>query len=156
LLIPRFDRLRLAFRLALSRYPFAIEGIVVLPDHLHSLWRLPVGDDDFSTRWMVIKRKFSAGFPARPVCASMAAKREKGVWQRRFWEHCIRYEDDWRRHLDYIHHNPVKHGHVAAPADWPYSSFRQAVAKGWYEADWAGPVDLPDEAEVEGGLMIDD
>jgi len=135
LLIENIERLRAAFRLCLSRYPFEIEAIVVLPDHLHTVWRLPEGDADFSKRWMVIKRKFSAGLQSSVVSDSKTKKREKGIWQRRFWEHYIRNEDDWRRHVDYIHFNPVKHGYVAKPQDWPYSSFNQAVSKGWYAPD---------------------
>ncbi|MDP2178503.1 REP-associated tyrosine transposase [Methylicorpusculum sp.] len=134
LLIENIERLRAAFRLCLTRYPFEIEAIVVLPDHLHTLWRLPEGDASFSKRWMVIKRKFSAGLPSRVVSDSKTKKREKGVWQRRFWEHCIRDENDWRRHVDYIHFNPVKHGYVAEPQAWLYSSFNDAVSKGWYES----------------------
>jgi putative transposase len=139
LLVDHIERLREAFRLSVSRYPFEIEAIVILPDHVHTLWKLPDGDVDFSTRWMVIKRKFSAGLPAGPVNVSKSSKREKGVWQRRFWEHCIRDEGDWRRRLDYIHYNPVKHGYVSASRDWPYGSFRPAVANGWYSLDWAAP-----------------
>jgi putative transposase len=149
LLIDHIERLREAFRLAASRYPFEIEAIVILPDHLHTLWRLPDGDADFSTRWMVIKRKFSAGLPADLVNASKSSKREKGVWQRRFWEHCIRDEGDWRRHLDYIHYNPVKHGYVSAPRDWLYGSFGRAAAKGWYSPDWATPIDGLDDMNYE-------
>jgi putative transposase len=133
LLIDHIERLRAAFRLCLSRYPFEIDAIVVLPEHLHTIWRLPENDADFSKRWMVIKRKFSAGLPSRVVSDSKTKKREKGIWQRRFWEHYIRDEEDWRRHVDYIHFNPVKHGYVSKPQDWPHSSFNQAVRKGWYE-----------------------
>jgi putative transposase len=133
LLIDHIERLRAAFRLCLSRYPFEIDAIVVLPEHLHTIWRLPDNDADFSKRWMVIKRKFSAGLPSRVVSDSKTKKREKGIWQRRFWEHCIRDEEDWRRHVDYIHFNPVKHGYVSKPQDWPHSSFNQAIRKGWYE-----------------------
>ena len=133
LLIENIERLRAAFRLGMSRYPFEIEAIVVLPDHIHTIWRLPEGDADFSKRWMVIKRKFSAGLQSAVVSDSKLKKREKGIWQRRFWEHCIRNEEDWRRHIDYIHFNPVKHGYVSNPQDWPYSSFNQAIRKGWYE-----------------------
>jgi putative transposase len=133
ILIDHIERLRAAFRLCLSRYPFEIEAIVVLPDHLHTIWRLPEGDGDFSKRWMVIKRKFSAGLPIGIVSESKTKKREKGIWQRRFWEHCIRNEEDWRRHVDYIHFNPVKHGYVAKPQDWLYSSYNRAVRHGWYE-----------------------
>ena len=131
LLIDNIERLRAAFHLGLSRYPFEIEAIVILPDHLHTLWLLPEGDVDFSKRWMVIKRKFSAGLVDGIINQSKAKKREKGIWQRRFWEHCIRDEEDWRRHVDYIHFNPVKHGYVSKASDWPYSSFSKAVAKGW-------------------------
>ena len=119
ILIDNIERLRSAFRLCMSRYPFEIEAIVVLPDHLHTLWRLPEGDADFSKRWMVIKRKFSSGLPACNVSDSQNKKREKGIWQRRFWEHCIRDEDDWRHHFDYIHYNPVRHGLVSRTKDWP-------------------------------------
>jgi putative transposase len=136
LLIEHVDRLRAAFRYGIDRYPFIIEGIVILPDHLHTIWRLPNGDDNFSLRWMVIKRKFSAGFAAQMINSSKQAKREKGIWQRRFWEHCIRDEEDWRRHMDYIHYNPVKHGYCATPVEWQYSSFHRSVKQGLYAADW--------------------
>ena len=134
ILIDNIERLRSAFRLCLSRYPFEIEAIVVLPDHLHSLWRLPDIDSDFSKRWMVIKRKFSSGLTSCNVSVSKSNKREKGIWQRRFWEHYIRDEDDWRNHVDYIHFNPVKHGYVSKPQEWLYSSYNQAVDNGWYDA----------------------
>jgi putative transposase len=136
LLIEHIDRLRAAFQHGIKRYPFTIEGIVVLPDHLHTLWRLPAGDDNFSLRWMVIKRKFSAGLNANPVNRSKQAKREKGIWQRRFWEHCIRDADDWQRHMDYIHYNPFKHGYCLTPSEWSYSSFDRAVKQGLYPVDW--------------------
>ncbi len=132
LLIDHVDRLRDVFRLCVERYPFDIEAIVVLPDQLHTLWKLPEGDDDFSTRWIVIKRKFSSGLQSVEVSASKANKREKGIWQRRFWEHYIRDEEDWRRHMDYIHYNPVKHGYVSRPEDWQYGSYKQAIQKGLY------------------------
>ena len=135
-LVDHIDHLRRAFSVARRRRPFEIDAIVVLPEHLHTLWRLPDGDANFSTRWMTIKRLFSATFEPRAVAPSTCRKREKGVWQRRFWEHLIRDENDWRRHMDYIHYNPVKHGHCGAPIDWPYSSFRRCVAAGLYEPDW--------------------
>ena len=97
-----------------------MEAVVVLPDHLHTLWTLPEGESDYSTRWIQIKRKFSSGLPAMPSNLSQASKREKGVWQRRFREHCIRDELDWRNHLDYIHYNPVKHGLITRSCDWRY------------------------------------
>lgn len=125
----------------MSRYPFTIEAIVILPDHLHTVWHLPEGDADFSRRWQVIKRKFSAGLEAQNVSASKLKKREKGIWQRRFWEHCLRDETDWQRHIDYVHFNPVKHGLVAHVQDWKYSSYHQAVARGWYDQTALSSVD---------------
>ncbi len=91
---------------------------------------------DFSTRWMVIKRKFSTGFPKNVANASKVKKREKGIWQRRYWEHLIRDENDLRRHFDYIHYNPVKHGLVNNPKDWQHSSFIKCVKQGLYANDW--------------------
>ena len=130
------QRLRKAFRHVQAKHPFHIDAIVVLPDHLHTLWRLPEGDADFSTRWRKIKHFFSIGVAKGVVSNSKQRRREKGVWQRRFWEHALRDEHDWRRHVDYIHYNPVKHGHVSLPAQWPFSSFHKAVKMGWYEMDW--------------------
>ena len=140
LLIEHIDRLRRAFRIGLERRAVQIDAIVILPDHLHTLWRLPPGDQDFSTRWMTIKRIFSAGLPAEETSASKRQRREKGIWQRRFWEHLIRDEHDWRRHMDYIHYNPVKHGYCTAPIQWPNGSFRRYVAKGLYAEDWGREV----------------
>jgi putative transposase len=123
----------------MTDHPFKIEAIVILPDHLHCLWTLPPGDEDFSTRWRLIKSYFShrctesdQGF----VSASRRRKQEKAVWQRRFWEHQIRDEIDFARHVEYIHYNPVKHGLVKAPLDWAYSSFGRYVRTGYYPADW--------------------
>jgi len=144
ILIDNIDRLRRAFRVGIERRPLHIDAIVVLPDHLHTIWRLPEGDADFSARWMHIKRAFSAGLDSQGVSHSRRHKREKGIWQRRFWEHLIRDEADWRRHMDYIHYNPVKHGLCQAPRDWPHGSFRRCVAEGLYEPDWGRdmPADL--------------
>jgi len=142
LLIEHIDRLRDAFRHGMERYPFTIDGIVILPDHLHALWHLPDGDNNFSIRWMVIKRKFSAGFESGITNRSKQVKREKGIWQRRFWEHCIRDETDWCRHLDYIHYNPVKHGYCSLPGEWPYSSFSRSVKEGLYLSDWGSSLSV--------------
>lgn len=140
LLVTHIDRLREAFRRVRSRQAFHIDAIVILPDHLHTLWTLPEGDADYSGRWMRIKRLFSTGLPAMPSNQSQLAKREKGVWQRRFWEHGIRDETDWCHHMDYIHYNPVKHGQVQRVMDWPFSSFPRCVEIGWYDRDWGQPV----------------
>ena len=131
--------LRVAFRYVMARHPFKIEAIVVLPDHLHCIWTLPEGDSEFSTRWRLIKsyftRKCDATYRGR-VSISRERKGEQAVWQRRFWEHQIRDERDFVRHVEYIHYNPVKHGLVKAPREWPYSSFHRYVQKGIYDAAW--------------------
>jgi putative transposase len=137
-LVEEIERLRAAYRLAQSRRPFETVAICILPDHLHAIWALPDGDNDFSTRWALIKSGFSRGIEARPRSPSKIVKREKGIWQRRYWEHAIRNEDDLERHIDYIHFNPVKHGHVSRVADWPHSSFHRYVEQGLLKLDWGG------------------
>jgi putative transposase len=116
--------LRQAFARVKAKLPFRIPGFVILPDHLHCLWVLPVDDGDFSTRWRLIKSHFSRNYSKVNMIrtSSRHHKREKMIWQRRFWEHFIRDENDFIRHLEYIHLNPVKHGYVVDPAEWPYSS----------------------------------
>ncbi len=119
--------------------PFDLLAIVVLPDHLHCVWRLPEGDADNANRWAQIKSYVSRRLPKEEPCSQYRiSRRERGLWQRRYWEHLIRNEDDLGRHVDYLHLNPVKHGHVSRACDWPYSSFRQWVARGVYALDWAG------------------
>ena len=110
LLTEYVEKLRTAFRETRQRHPFEIDAIVVLPDHLHALWTLPEGDWDFATRWQLIKAAFSRGLPTgERVSRSRAAKGERGIWQRRYWEHTIRDANDFARHVDYIHINPLKH-----------------------------------------------
>jgi len=116
-------------------------AVVLLPDHLHCLWQLPLGDDDYATRWRIVKSRFTrsllgAGYVEPRRGASRRRRREHAVWQRRAWEHRVRKEMDWKNHLDYIHYNPVKHGLVAAPGLWPYSTFAKYVAMGEYEPNW--------------------
>jgi putative transposase len=127
----RVDILRQAMRERMAKQPFQIDAMVVLPDHLHCIWRLPEEDCDYSSRWREIKKSTS-----RHISTVTNRRNERLVWQRRFWEHTIRDEDDWRRHVDYIHYNPVKHGLARRPGDWPWSSFRKAVTKGWYDDAW--------------------
>ncbi len=135
--------LRAALRRSIERvrvqHPFIIEGWVLLPDHLHCLWRLPQGDADFGLRWSMIKRLTSQAI-AMPgaVSLSRSLRRESCLWQRRFWEHRIRDEDDYCRHMDYLHFNPVKHGLVERVGDWPWSSFHRLVKEGVYPADLGG------------------
>jgi len=141
LLTEHVETLRLAFRETRRRHPFTIDAVVVLPDHLHAVWSLPEGDRDFATRWRLIKSTFSRNLAAgEPVSASRAAKSERGIWQRRYWEHTIRDENDFGRHIDYVHINPVKHGFVTQARDWPHSSFHRMVKLGMYPEDWAGDV----------------
>jgi putative transposase len=146
LLVREIDRLRRIYRVVRSARPFETEAICILPDHLHALWSLPAGDADFASRWTMIKANFSRGLPPSVSrSASKVAKREKGLWQRRYWEHAIRDEKDFERHVDYIHYNPVRHGLVSCVADWPHSSFHRYVERGVLRADWGG-----DAGEISG------
>jgi putative transposase len=145
LLVKHIEILRNAVRQTKLKLPFHIDAWVVLPEHLHAIWTLPEGDDDFSSRWQAIKMAFSRKIPAGEYrSASRAGRRERGIWQRRFWEHTIRDVQDYAAHMDYIHFNPVKHGLVTRPADWPYSSFHQAVSKGLYPPEWGKPETVDD------------
>ena len=154
---------RVALREALDRVrirrPFEIEAIVLLPDHLHCIWTLPENDADFSTRWRLIKTRFTRLFLQRRGSESGRSESrrrhgEQGVWQRRYWEHTVRDEREYERLCDYIHYNPVKHGYVACPHAWAYSSFQRFVDAHRYNADWLclcgrASVELPDFATVE-------
>ena len=141
-LVDHIDVLRDAFAHTKARHPFRIEAIVVLPDHLHCLWQLPTGDTDYATRWALIKGGFSRALPAGERISTSRRKRgERGIWQRRFWEHQIRDDRDFERHADYIHYNPVKHGHAPTAAAWLHSLFHAFVEKGIYARDWSEPPD---------------
>lgn len=125
LLTREVEVLREAVRTTRAERPFGIDAWVVLPDHLHCVWTLPEGDRDFSTRWSVIKARFARAMPSVPRRESHAKRREHGIWQRRFWEHHIRDETDYRNHVRYCWINPVKHGLVNRPEDWPFTSYRK-------------------------------
>jgi len=137
-----------------TRHPFELDAYVVLPDHLHAIWTLPDGDFNFSTRWRLIKEGFTRAYikeyGAPFQSESRRAKGEQGIWQRRFWEHAIRDENDFAKHLDYIHINPVHHGLATSARDWPHSSFLAWVQKGAYEPLWGSDVlpGLPDWAKL--------
>jgi putative transposase len=147
-LIDHIDLLRQVIRAEMVKHPFTIDAMVVLPEHLHAIWTLPENDADFSNRWRRIKTEFSKGLPiTERRSASRESKGERGVWQRRFWEHLIRDELDYARHVDYIHFNPVKHGHVTKVRDWPHSSFHRWVREGRLPDNWAG---TDDEHQVFG------
>jgi putative transposase len=139
LLIENIQGLRIAFRAVKQAHLFTMEAVVILPDHLHCIWTLPLGDHDFSTRWRQIKAAFSRQLPKiERRSKSRMGKGERGIWQRRFWEHGIRDELDYQRHVDYIHYNPVKHGYVTRVEDWGYSSFHHFIRRGVYPINWAG------------------
>jgi putative transposase len=147
LLVREIDRLRRAYSQVQKRRPFETIAICILPDHLHVVWTLPDGDSDFAMRWSLIKSEFSRGLPVAGRSPSKVAKRERGIWQRRYWEHAIRDETDLIRHIDYIHFNPVKHGLVSRVCDWPHSSFHQHVKRGDLPDDWGGDIrDVPGSA----------
>ena len=138
LLVDRIDALEAAIRRTRDERPFDMLAYAVLPDHLHCIWQLPAGDSDYPTRWRLIKSRFSRSLAhTERRNPSRLAKSERGIWQRRYWEHLIRDDADLRAHLDYIHYNPVKHGHVVRVAQWPHSSFRRYVAAGLLSDDWA-------------------
>ena len=137
----RASLLRSAIERTRERFPFDVDAIVVLADHLHTIWSLPQGDSDFSTRWSFLKRTFtktwlSQGGQEQATTNSRRRNRRRGVWQRRFWEHVIRDDADFARHCDYIHYKPVKHGVATCPHAWAYSSFQRCVRAGLYEHDW--------------------
>ncbi|MDO8938047.1 MAG: transposase [Methylicorpusculum sp.] len=133
--------LRQAFREVKNKRPFELLAAVVLPDHLHCLWTLPYGDADFSTRWQMVKTAFS-----RRVPSEVKANGSKMLWQPRFYEHCLRGDNDFHKHMDYIHYNPVKHGLATKPGEWPYGSFRRFVNLGLYTSNWGemSPSDVDD------------
>ncbi len=139
LLVRHIDDLRQVVKAVRETHPFAIHGWVVLPEHLHCVLELPRQETDFATRWRLIKAGFSKAIArAGAVPAARARRGEREIWQRRYWEHLIEDERDYRAHLDYVHINPLKHGLVQRVADWPHSTFHRFVAQGIYPANWAG------------------
>ena len=137
LLLDQIDLLREAFEQTKQRRPFRMDAVVILPDHLHCIWSLPPGDADFSGRWNMLKGHFSRCIEkGERISVSRKSRRERGIWQRRFWEHLLRDQTDFTRHVDYIHWNPVKHGWVDKVSDWPHSSFHRYVEQGIYTENW--------------------
>ena len=133
--------LKEAIRSVKTQHAFSIDAFVLLPNHLHCIWTLPEGDADNSTRWMLIKGHFTRHYAALHTLSASSAsriqKRERTVWQRRFWAHWIQDENDYIKHVEYIHFNPVKHGFVSAPKDWRHSSFHRYVKQGIYDIHWS-------------------
>ncbi len=139
LLVDYVDDLRNVMKKVKATHPFHIDAIVIMPDHLHAMWTLPECDNDYPIRWSLIKAGFSRSIPKGELRhPSRIAKGERGIWQRRYWEHMIRDEDDFNNHMNYIHFNPVKHGLVTNLKDWPYSTFHRCVRDGFYPHDWIG------------------
>jgi putative transposase len=128
------------FRITRNKYPFIQQAVCLLPDHIHCIWTLPENDDNYSLRWASIKANFTRLYKDKQddisLNTSRKKRREKGFWQRRFWDHVIRNEEDLSRHVDYIHYNPVKHGLVNSPSEWKWSSFPNYVERGIYDPDW--------------------
>ncbi|WP_448678550.1 REP-associated tyrosine transposase [Pseudomonas nicosulfuronedens] len=148
LLVENIDLLRDAFRYTQQRHPWHIDAIVILPDHLHAICTLPVGDANYPLRWRLIKTEFSRALPrTEAVSGSRQTKGERGIWQRRYWEHRIRDDLDFTRHVDYIHFNPCKHGHAPRAIDWRWSSFHRYVRDGLLARDWGGET----AEEIEAG-----
>ena len=137
LLVENITALKESIRTVNAAHPFEIVAFAVLPDHLHAFWTLPPNDSDFATRWALIKAGFSRRLPRNErISKSRQSKGERGIWQRRFWEHVIRDDNDLARHIDYIHYNPVKHGYVDRASDWPHSSIHRFICEGVVPSDW--------------------
>jgi putative transposase len=143
LLTAHIDDLRNAVRTTREKHPFHIDAWVVLPEHMHCIWTLPEGDADYSKRWQMLKKHFSKALPKTEYRSETRIKNnERGVWQRRFWDHTIRDDVDYAQHMDYIHYNPVKHGYVRNVGDWSYSTFHRLVETGVYPSNWGEDVVL--------------
>ncbi len=141
--------------------PFEIDAFVLLPNHMHAMWTLPEGDADFSSRWMRIKRSFTLGWIAvggaeEAISDARRTNRRRGVWQRRFWEHTIRDQADYERHLNYIHYNPIKHGLARCAHAWRWSSFHRLVSEGVYDPGWCCACDRLPLPSPDFGTMDTD
>jgi len=138
LLVQKIELLREVVKKVRQKQPFHIDAWVVLPNHLHCVWTLPLDDADYPSRWQNIKKTFSRQIPATEILSETQTRQnERGIWQRRYWEHTIRDDRDYEKHVDYCHINPLKHGLVTAVNDWPFSTFHRYVQTGIYPPDWA-------------------
>ena len=133
LMVDHIAHLKFAFNKVKNTHPFHINALVVLPEHLHCIWTLPEGDDNYPARWRAIKTLFCS-----QVGKELNLVSRKGIWQWGYWEHTIRSDSDFAAHINYVHFNPVKHGHVLKVMDWPYSTFHWYVSNGVYQKDWGG------------------
>lgn len=147
LLVDEIDHLRDVINLVKKRHPFVLDAMVVLPEHMHLMMTLPTDDNDFAKRLMLIKSGFSRKLPkTERINKSRQLKGERGIWQRRYWEHMIRDDLDFERHVNYIHYNPVKHGYVKNASDWPHSTIHDYIAKGIINCDWGKTIDEFDDS----------
>lgn len=151
--------LRAAIAAVQRERPFEMTAVVLLPEHLHCIWQLPENDSDFSTRWSCLKRLFTqswlgSGGTETTVSTSRQGRRERGVWQKRFWDHRLRNEEDMIHHVNYIHYNPIKHGLVRCPHAWPWSSFHRWVEEGYYQRDWLCACNQPPSPPTFGDLVV--
>jgi len=137
-LVEHIEALREAVRQTQRSRPFTIDAVVILADHLHIVMTLPDGDADYPNRWRLIKRRFTDAVMKSRTAAACRPNGGAALWQPRYWEHTIRDERDFERHINYIHFNPVRHGLVDRVCDWPHSSFHRYVRSGLLEQDWAG------------------
>lgn len=137
LLTDHIVELRESVKKVSETHPFHIDAMVVLPEHIHAIWTLPPGDTDYPIRWALIKAGFSRKLPKTEcISESRSKKGERGIWQRRYWEHQVRDENDFAKHVDYIHYNPVKHGYVKSPCDWAHSSVHRFIREGILPLGW--------------------
>lgn len=139
LLTKHVSLLRGAYGAVQDAHPFQTVAIVVLPDHFHCVWRLPAEDANYSLRIRLLKERFTKRLPPGAITRTGRREGERGVWQRRFWEHAIRDDEDLNRHVDYIHFNPVRHGHVDDPDDWPHSTWHD------WKKEYGRPINTPPE-----------
>ena len=148
---PEINLLLHCMQVVSENHPFQIDAFVIMPDHLHALWTLPENDADFSLRWRQIKSQFTRQFQRNKSKFGEINSTEitYNVWQRGFWEHLIRDQEDFNRHCDYIHFNPVKHGLASSPDEYDFSSFHTFMQKGIYKSDWGK---LPDKTLLEMDL----
>jgi putative transposase len=145
ILIDNIENLRRAFAIVMKERPFIIDAHVIMPDHIHMIWTLPEFDSDYPTRWRLIKHYFSRMIlPRNDELISLAriSKKERQIWQRRYWEHVIRDDQDLNNHIEYIHYNPIKHGKTKEPGEWEFSSFNKFVKNGYYPPSWKPEKDL--------------
>ena len=151
LLTDHIDILRLIFNQVKSRHPFKLHAMVVLPDHLHAMLTLPEQDNGYAMRWRLIKAGFSRQLPKQErITHSHNRKGERGIWQRRYWEHLIRDDDDFEKHANYIHYNPVKHDYVQRASEWPYSTIHSYIEKGLLSQNWG----FDDSGKLECGELV--